>query len=204
MRLGLAQVECQWGKSKRRDAYAATPLLHDSSQQPTDSGRLPLHSSNLTWRGSTKAAELLMLGSQLLGQHPTGTLGHGVITTGEHIHRGVAGLGPGVDRNVRLGKQGKACHPMGLEVMGDQLQQRRTSTQCGVGDGRSEKRFIVEPGAVAVVELEDAMFTDRIGDRNIVNVSRFNAVSGGFISAPSGVGVEVGEGVAHVGNKGQP
>jgi hypothetical protein len=37
-----------------------------------------------------------------------------------------------------------------------------------------------------------------------VNVSRFNAVSGGFISAPSGVGVEVGEGVAHVGNKGQP
>ena len=31
-----------------------------------------------------------------------------MITTGEHIHRGVAGLGPGVDRNVRLGKQGKA------------------------------------------------------------------------------------------------
>jgi len=193
MRLGLAQVECQWGKSKRRDAYAATPLLHDSSQQPTDSGRLPLHPSNLTWRGSTKAAELLMLGSQLLGQHPTGTLGHGVITTGEHIHRGVAGLGPGVDRNVRLGKQGKACHPMGLEVMGDQLQQRRTSTQCGVGDGRSEKRFIVEPGAVAVVELEDAMFTDRIGDRNIVNVSRFNAVSGDSSALHPGLGWKWGK-----------
>ena len=31
-----------------------------------------------------------------------------MITTGEHIHRGIAGLGPGVDQNVRLGKQGKA------------------------------------------------------------------------------------------------
>ena len=108
-----------------------------------------------------------MLGSQLLGQHPTGTLGHGVIATGEHIHRGVAGLRPGVDRDVRLGKQGEACHPMGLEVMGNQMEQSCSSTHCGVGDSKSEKRFIVEPGAVAVVELEDAMFADRIGDGNV-------------------------------------
>ena len=145
-----------------------------------------------------------MSGPQLLSQHPTGTFRHGVITTGEHIHRGVAGLRPGVDRDVRLGKQGEACHPMGLEVMGDQLQQSCTSTHCGVGDGRSEKSFIIEPGAVAVVELENAMFADRIGHRNVEIGARRNAGAGGFRSAPSGVGMEVGEGVAHLGKTIEP
>ena len=145
-----------------------------------------------------------MSGPQLLSQHPTGTFRHGVITTGKHIHRGVAGLRPGVDGDVRLSKQGQACNPMGLEVMGDQLKQRRTSTHCGVGDSRSEKSFIVEPGAVAVVELENAMLADRIGDGNVEIVARRNAGAGGFRSAPSGVGMEVGEGVAHLGKSVEP
>ena len=144
-----------------------------------------------------------MLGSQLLGQHPTGTLRHGLITIGAHIHRGVVGLRPSADRDVRLGKQGEACHPVGLDVLANKMEQRCTSTGFVVGDSGSEKSFIVEPGAFAIVGLESAIFAVRIGDGNVEIVVRCNVGIGGFEGAPSGVGTEVGEGVAYLGPSGE-
>ena len=64
---------------------------------------------------------------KLTAENRAGLFRHGVVTTGEHINRGVAGFRPGVDGNVGFRQQGKACDALGLKLMGDQVQQRRTS-----------------------------------------------------------------------------
>ena len=64
---------------------------------------------------------------KLGAENRAGLLRHGVVTAGEHINGGVAGFRPGVDGNVGLRQQGQARDPLGLELMGDQIQQGRTS-----------------------------------------------------------------------------
>ena len=87
-----------------------------------------------------------------------------------------------------FGQKGQTGHALGFEAMGDQVEQGGASTSgCG-GDGVSEESFVVESGAVAVVELENAVLPHRIG-----------GVGGGAGRglAPSRVGMETGETLVH-------
>jgi hypothetical protein len=71
--------------------------------------------------------------------------------------------------------------------MSDQLKYNWTNTHCGVGAGRSENRFIIEPDTATVVEHEDAMFGDCIVDDNVLHVAGYDAGAGGFSGVPHGV-----------------
>ena len=64
---------------------------------------------------------------KLIAENGAGLFRHGVVTTGEHINGGVAGFRPGVDGNVGFRQKGQARDALGLELVGDQVQQRRTS-----------------------------------------------------------------------------
>ena len=97
-----------------------------------------------------------MAGAQLFAEHGAGLLRHGVVTTGEHIHSGIARFGPGVDGDVGLRQQSQARYALGLELVGDEIQKSGASPFGCLGDGASEKDFVVELAGVAVVELENA------------------------------------------------
>ena len=71
--------------------------------------------------------------------------------------------------------------------MGDQVEQGGASPLRCCGDGGSEKGFVVELGGIAVIQLEDAVFADGVGNRRRRRSS----------SSPSRVGVEAGRGLGH-------
>ena len=85
--------------------------------------------------------------------------------------------------------------------MGDQVEQGGTSTSGCSGDGVPEKSFVVEPRSIAVVQLEDAMFTHRIGDGGRFWLGLFAGVAVELAvgSGPSWVGMEAGQALVHQG-----
>lgn len=113
---------------------------------------------------AAKARELVGVSQQLIDKHGTGLFRHGVVPAGEHIHRCIARFGPGVDGDVRFGQQGQPRDALGFETVGDQVEQGCTGTLCCCGDGGPEEKFVVELGAVATVELENAMFPNGVGN----------------------------------------
>ena len=129
-------------------------------------------------------------GLQFIAKHLAGPVGHGVITTGEHIHGGIAGFRPRVNGDMRFGQEGQARHTLGIESMGDEIEKGGTSTfRCGC-DGGPQECFIVETTLVAVVKLENAMFADHVGGLD-VDVG------------PSRVGMQVRQALLHQAELGQ-
>ena len=83
-------------------------------------------------RGFTQEAlQSMPLRLKLAAENGTGQFRHCVVTAGEHIDGCIARLGPGVNRDVGFRQQGQASHALRLELMGDQIQQRRTSALGG-------------------------------------------------------------------------
>ena len=58
-----------------------------------------------------------------------------------------------------LRQQSQARNALGLELVGDEIQKSGASPFGCLGDGASEKDFVVELAGVAVVELENAVFS---------------------------------------------
>jgi hypothetical protein len=104
---------------------------------------------------------LVLASSEFLHQHPAGTFGHGVVTAGEHIHGGIARLGPAVKRDVRFSQERQPRDAVGLEVVADQVEQGGTSAQSGIAERSPHKVFVIELGAIAGIKLKDAMLFNR-------------------------------------------
>ena len=107
-----------------------------------------------------------------------------MVTAGEHIDGGVTALGPGVDGDVRFSQQGQSRDALGLEAVGGQIEKGCTSTFRCCRDGGSQECFVVEPGRIAVVELENAVFADHVGGLQLG-------------VPPSRVGMQVRQGLLH-------
>ena len=115
-------------------------------------------------RFAAEAGELVISGGEFAGQHSAGPFRHGVVSAGEHIHCGVARFRPGVNGDMGFGQQGQTGDPLGVETVGDQVEEGGTSTLRSGRDGVPEEGFVVEPGGVTAVELKDAVFSDGVGD----------------------------------------
>ena len=86
-----------------------------------------------------------------------------------------------------FGQKGQPRHTLGLEVVGDQIEQGRASTLRSGGEGVPDESFVVELVSVAVVQLENAVFTHHVGGTGCLGAS-----GEGLSSSPSRVGVETG------------
>jgi len=173
-------------------------------RKPIHGGGLALQGRNHARRFAAEAAKFVMAGSEFLHQHATGTFWHGVITTGEHIHSGIARLGPTVKRDVRFSQQGQPRNAVGLEVVADQVEQGGPGPKSGIAEGSPDKNFIIELGAIAGIKLKDAMLSNRIRDRSgdrientFIQRSCRRRSAGGRGSGPSRIGMEIAEGEAH-------
>ena len=134
-------------------------------QKPAKTRGLAILGGDHAGRFAAEAAKFVMAGSEFLHQDAAGTFGHGVITAGEHIHSGIARLGPAVEGDVRFSQKSQSGHAVGLEVMADQVQQGGTGPQGSIAEGRSDEVFIIELGAIAGIKLKDAMFSNRVRNR---------------------------------------
>ena len=130
----------------------------------------------------------MALGPQFIPQNGAGLFRHRVVTAGEHIHGGITALGPGVDGDVRFRQQGQSRDALGLEAVGDQIEKGGTSTFRCCRDGGSQECFVVEPGRIAVVKLENAVFANHVGCTGVGCTA---------IGRPSRVGVQAGQGLLH-------
>ena len=64
---------------------------------------------------------------------------------------------------MRFRQQGQTSYSLGLEPVGDQIEQRGTSLFRSCCEGGSQESFIVEPDGFTVIELEDAVFPNHVG-----------------------------------------
>ena len=86
---GIHRCELGFGRVGERQAQ---PLPSADGHR-----RLTLTVHHAGGGAAAEAAQALMAGAQLFAEHGAGFLRHGVVTTGEYIHSGVARFGPGVD-----------------------------------------------------------------------------------------------------------
>jgi hypothetical protein len=75
--------------------------------------------------------------------------------------------------------------------MGDEVEEGGTGTFGCSGDGVPEESFVIQSAALTVVQLEDAVFPNRVRDGG-----RGGELRGGG-STPSRVGVEAGQALVH-------
>ena len=68
---------------------------------------------------------------------------------------------------MRFRQQGQTSYSLGLEPVGNQIEQRCTSLFGSGCEGGSQKSFVVEPDGFAVIELEDAVFPHHVGGLNL-------------------------------------
>lgn len=101
--------------------------------------------------------QLVALRSEGAGEVLTRSLGQRPLTAHEHVARGIAELGPGVDRDVRFGQQGERGDALVVEAMRDLVQQDRSGLLRCLADRFDDRSFVVEHRLRTTVQLEDAM-----------------------------------------------
>ena len=69
----------------------------------------------------------MTFGPEFAAEHSTGLFGHGVITAGEDVNGRISRFRPSVDGYMRFRQQGQTRYSLGLEPVGDQIEQRGTS-----------------------------------------------------------------------------
>jgi|GEM_PF-3446407 len=98
--------------------------------------------------------------TELLHEIVCSHLGLEGIATGEDIHRGVAILRPGVNREMRLGDHDHTGDPERIELVEDHVHDRRLGALCGLDHRRLHDLEATDRFPIAVEELHQQVPTE--------------------------------------------
>lgn len=112
-------------------------------------------------RPARQDAQVVVAGLEALDHHLAGAPRVRVLAAREDIDGPVTELRPRVHRDVRLGQQAQRGHALGLELGGDDVQQRGHALPRRLGHGLAHMGEVVEQVRRALAKLEDAMLANR-------------------------------------------